>query len=524
MEFIRYPVYINLSYFWNFGVLSFLFLIIQIITGIFLAMHYVATPEMAFMSVEHIMRDVNYGWLIRYMHSNGASFFFICVYIHFFRSIYYNSYTSPRELVWVIGVLILLVMVLTAFLGYVLPWGQMSFWAATVITSLFSAIPVFGESVVVWLWGGYAVDSATLTRFFSLHYLFPFILLFLVILHILFLHENGSTNPMGISLKLDKIPFSPYYIWKDLLGILFFFFIFFIFVFFFPNLLGHTDNYIQANPLVTPTHIVPEWYFLPFYAILRSIPNKLGGIIVLFLVMFVLFVLPYLGAYVGFVRGKNFFYLNKFFFWLFVVCCFLLGWLGGEPVEYPYLDLGEFLTFYFFYHLCLITNIIGELNRLLVFENIDVIRMKLPKWVFKTTTYFQEDLGIIQDKCSLVTGFIFITIKGFLDDVYECSKFYFLQFIGGINNIYWYNPIIRVLMYPFLIVEIRMFKTFNRIRYNTPRRLYKLYLFFYMWWVPKSRKKLTKKRDKIRKFEVILPYVRTQRYIIAQLQAIGRRK
>jgi ubiquinol-cytochrome c reductase cytochrome b subunit len=353
-EFINYPVYVNLSYLWNYGVLSFVCLSIQIITGIFLAMYYIASPEMAFLSVEHIMREINYGWLIRYLHANGASFFFLAVYIHFFRNLYYNSYIRPRELVWVIGILIMLIMILTAFLGYVLPWGQMSFWAATVITSLFSAIPIFGELIVIWLWGGYAVDSATLTRFFSLHYLFPFILIFLVILHVLFLHEQGSTNPLGLVLKTDKIFFSPYYIWKDFFSIIIFIFFFLIFVFFYPNYLGHTDNYIPANSLVTPAHIVPEWYFLPFYAILRSIPNKLGGILVLFSAIIILFILPFI--VLNKLRNKNFFFWQKFFFWLFVMNCLLLGWLGGQSVEYPYLNFGQILTINYFLYFFVILN------------------------------------------------------------------------------------------------------------------------------------------------------------------------
>ena len=287
---IDYPAPPNISYLWNFGVLAAFCLGIQIVTGIFLAMFYVPSVESAFSSVQYIMRDVNYGWLIRYIHANGASFFFICVYVHIFRSLYYNSYITPRELLWNLGVVILIVMILTAFLGYVLPWGQMSFWAATVITSLFSAIPIVGEYVVIWLWGGFSVDNATLNRFFSLHYLLPFVIALLSLVHVAVLHESGSSNPLNIALSVsNKIPFHPYFVFKDLLGVLFFLIVFCYFVFFKPDSIIDPINNVPANPLVTPTHIVPEWYFLPFYAILRSIPNKLGGVITLALALIVLF-------------------------------------------------------------------------------------------------------------------------------------------------------------------------------------------------------------------------------------------
>ena len=292
---IDYPAPPNISYLWNFGVLAAFCLAIQIITGIFLAMFYVPSVESAFSSVQYIMRDVNYGWLIRYIHANGASFFFICVYVHMFRGLYYNSYVTPRELLWNLGVVILIVMILTAFLGYVLPWGQMSFWAATVITSLFSAIPIVGEYIVIWLWGGFSVDNATLNRFFSLHYLLPFVIALLSLVHVAVLHESGSSNPLNIALSVsNKVPFHPYFVFKDLLGVLFFLIVFCYIVFFKPDSIIDPINNVPANPLVTPTHIVPEWYFLPFYAILRSIPNKLGGVITLGLALIVLFLLPFI--------------------------------------------------------------------------------------------------------------------------------------------------------------------------------------------------------------------------------------
>src|SRR3990167_4842275 len=293
---IDYPTPINLNYFYGFGSLAGIMLVVQILTGIFLAMHYTPHIDLAFNSVEHIMRDVNNGWLIRYTHANGASFFFIVVYVHIFRGLYYGSYITPREGLWCSGVVIFILMMATAFMGYVLPWGQMSFWGATVITNLFSAIPLIGESIVTWLWGGFSVDNPTLNRFFALHYLLPFILVALVILHLVALHRHGSNNPTGVEVKTpkDTIPFHPYYTIKDFVGFGVYFIIFAGFIFFAPNYLGHPDNYIEANPMVTPPHIVPEWYFLPFYAILRSVPNKLVGVIAMFSAIGVLFALPWL--------------------------------------------------------------------------------------------------------------------------------------------------------------------------------------------------------------------------------------
>ena len=346
---LDYPAPPNISYLWNFGVLAAFCLGIQIVTGIFLAMFYVPNIENAFSSVQYIMRDVNYGWLIRYIHANGASFFFICVYIHVFRGLYYNSYIKPRELLWNLGVTILIVMILTAFLGYVLPWGQMSFWAATVITSLFSAIPVVGEYIVIWLWGGFSVDNATLNRFFSLHYLLPFVIALLSLIHVAVLHESGSSNPLNVALTVsNKVPFHPYFVFKDLLGIVLFLIIFCYEVFFKPDSIIDPINNVPANPLVTPTHIVPEWYFLPFYAILRSIPNKLGGVITLGLALVVLFLLPFMTSKVF--KGTFFEISKVIFFWSFVSVCVLLGWIGFKPIEDPYLMLGQTLTvFYFFY-------------------------------------------------------------------------------------------------------------------------------------------------------------------------------
>jgi ubiquinol-cytochrome c reductase cytochrome b subunit len=313
-ELNHYPTPKNLNYFWNFGSLAGIALVTMIITGIVLSMNYTAHVDYAFDSVERIMRDVNHGWLIRYIHMNGASFFFIVVYIHIFRGLYYGSYKAPRELLCILGVLILLLMMATAFMGYVLPWGQMSFWGATVITNLFSAIPLVGESIVTWLWGGFSVDNSTLNRFFSLHFVLPFVIVGVVILHLVALHRFGSNNPIGIDVKgtQDTLPFNPYYTIKDLFGLSVFLTIFAAAVFFFPNFMGHPDNYIEANPMVTPAHIVPEWYFLPFYAILRAIPDKLGGVLFMFGSIAVLFVIPWLDR--SSVRSSQFRPIFKIFF------------------------------------------------------------------------------------------------------------------------------------------------------------------------------------------------------------------
>jgi len=355
-----YPTPKNLNYWWTFGGILTFFLIIQIITGLVLAMHYVAHADLAFGSVEHIMRDVNYGWLIRYLHANGSSMFFLAVYIHIFRALFYGSYKAPREMIWIIGMLIYLLMMATAFMGYVLPWGQMSFWAATVITNLFSAIPLVGESITSWLWGGYAVGSPTLTRFFSLHYLFPFLIFGLVILHIWALHIPGNNNPVGIDIKKpskETVPFHPYIVIKDFYALLIFLIIFSGFVFFVPNVLGHPDNYIEANPMVTPSHIVPEWYLLPFYAILRSVPDKLGGVVVMFAAVFILMFLPWLDT--SKVRSAVFRPLYKVFFWILVIDVIVLGYIGANPPEGMYLIIGRIVTIYYFVHFILIMPLLG---------------------------------------------------------------------------------------------------------------------------------------------------------------------
>lgn len=347
---VDYPTPANLNYYWSFGSLAGLCLVIQIITGIFLAMHYTPHVLFAFNSVEHIMRDVNYGWLIRYIHANGASMFFIVTYLHIFRGLFFSSYTFPRSALWMSGVIIFLLMMATAFMGYVLPWGQMSFWGATVITNLFSAIPLVGGSIVEWLWGGFSVDNATLNRFFSLHYLMPFVIVGVVLLHLSLLHTVGSNNPLGVNRAVDVISFYPYFYIKDLLAFLVLIFFFSLFVFFYPNTLGHSDNYIPANPLVTPAHIVPEWYFLPFYAILRSIPDKLGGVIAMVMAILILLLIPFINF--AEVRSPEFRPLYSVVYWILVGNFFLLGWIGQKPVEQPFIDVGLSATvFYFFYFL-----------------------------------------------------------------------------------------------------------------------------------------------------------------------------
>nr|UQV94673.1 cytochrome B ubiquinol-cytochrome C reductase subunit [Haplopteris ensiformis]UQV94709.1 cytochrome B ubiquinol-cytochrome Creductasesubunit [Haplopteris ensiformis]UQV94728.1 cytochrome B ubiquinol-cytochrome Creductasesubunit [Haplopteris ensiformis] len=346
---IDYPTPSNISYWWGFGSLAGLCLVIQIITGVFLAMHYTPHVNLAFNSVEHIMRDVKGGWLLRYMHANGASMFFTAVYIHIFRGLYYGSYTSPREFIWCFGVVIFLLMIVTAFIGYVLPWGQMSFWGATVITSLASAVPKVGNIIVTWLWGGFSVDNATLNRFFSLHYLLPFAIVGVSIIHLAALHQYGSNNPLGIRSSMDKIVFYPYFYVKDLVGWVAFAIFFSIWLFYAPNALGHPDNYMPANPMSTPAHIVPEWYFLPIYAILRSIPNKLGGVVAIGLVFVSLLALPFLNF--SAVRSSSLRPIHQRMFCFFLMDCFLLTWVGCNPVEAPYVLIGQMGTslFYFYF-------------------------------------------------------------------------------------------------------------------------------------------------------------------------------
>jgi ubiquinol-cytochrome c reductase cytochrome b subunit len=364
---IDYPTPVNLNYFYGFGSLAGIMLVMQILTGIFLAMHYTPHIDLAFNSVEHIMRDVNNGWLIRYMHANGASFFFIVVYVHIFRGLYYGSYITPREALWCSGVTIFILMMATAFMGYVLPWGQMSFWGATVITNLFSAIPLIGKDIVDWLWGGFAVDNPTLNRFFSLHFTFPFVIVGAVLIHLILLHEVGSNNPLGITLKTENIPFYPYFYTKDLFGLMILFLIFFIFIFYYPNTLGHPDNYIEANPMKTPLHIVPEWYFLPFYAILRSIPNKIGGVIAMFGSLIILLTIPFTNS--SEIRSTAFRPIFKICYWLLVVTFLLLGWVGQCPVEYPYTEIGIISMIYYFLFFILIIPFLGKFEAYLVRYN-----------------------------------------------------------------------------------------------------------------------------------------------------------
>ena len=377
-DLIDYPTPKNLNYMWNFGSLLGIILVIMIATGIFLSFNYTAHVDLAFDSVERIMRDVNHGWLIRYLHMNGASMFFLVVYIHIFRGLYYGSYKAPRELLWIIGVVILLVMMATAFVGYVLPWGQMSFWGATVITNLFSVIPFVGDKIVIWLWGGFAVDNPTLNRFFSLHYLLPFIIFGLVFLHIWALHTAKSNNPLGIDIKGDQdtIPFHPYYTIKDAFGFGVFLIIYLGITLFTPNLLGHPDNYIPANPLVTPAEIVPEWYFLPFYAILRAVPDnfidifgllpviidaKTSGVILMFASILILCLLPWLDR--SKVRSAKFRPIYRQLFWIFLADCLVLGWVGAKPAEGTMLIIGRVATFWYFFHLLILVPLVSKYEK-----------------------------------------------------------------------------------------------------------------------------------------------------------------
>ena len=366
---IDYPAPRNLNYWWNFGSLAGIALVLQIATGIILAMHYTPQADLAFDSVEHIMRNVNYGWLMRYAHANGGSMFFLVVYIHIFRGLYYGSYKAPREILWWLGLVILFMMMATAFMGYVLPWGQMSYWGATVITNLFTAIPWIGESITVWMWGGFVIDNPTLNRFFSLHYLLPFLLVGVVVLHLWALHVHKSNNPLGIDVKgpQDEIPFHPYYTVKDLFGLGVFMVIFLAIVFYAPNFLGHPDNYIPADPMVTPAHIVPEWYFLPYYAILRAVPDiwfieaKLAGVIAMFASILVLFVIPWLDT--SKVRSATFRPIYKQIYWVLVLDVFVLGYAGSQPAEGMWLLIGRIATAYYFFHMLILVPFIGKIER-----------------------------------------------------------------------------------------------------------------------------------------------------------------
>ena len=362
-SFVVFPNPRNLNYWWTFGgILSFM-LVAQIVTGVVLVMHYTPHSGLAFASIEHIMRDVNYGWLLRYAHANGASMFFLALYIHMFRGMYYGSHKAPREVLWLLGVIIFLLAIATAFTGYVLPWGQMSFWGATVITSLFSAIPLVGDWITTWLWGGYAVDNATLNRFFSLHYLLPFMIAGVVVLHIWALHVHGSNNPAGIEKKTakDTLPFHPYFTVKDGFALVCFLVLFAWFVFYVPNYLYNADNYIEANPLLTPVHIVPEWYYLPFYAILRSIPSKLGGTAAMFASVFIIAFLPWLDT--SKVKSAAYRPLFRVFFWLFVACAVLLGYMGSQPPEGGYVIAARILTVYYFLYFLVILPLLGRFEK-----------------------------------------------------------------------------------------------------------------------------------------------------------------
>jgi len=360
---IAYPTPKNLNYWWNYGSIAGILLVIMLVTGIFLAMNYQPHAAVAFASVERIVRDVNYGWLLRYLHMNGASMFFIVVYIHMFRGLYFGSYKAPREILWMVGVTIYVAMMATAFMGYVLPWGQMSFWGATVITNLFSAIPLVGDYIVTWIWGGFSVDVPTINRFFVWHYLLPMILVMLVVIHLWALHVHKSSNPLGIDIKTpqDMMPFHPFYTIKDLYGLGLFMIVFLYFVFFQPNFFGEADNYIPANPMVTPPHILPEWYFLPFYAILRAVPDKLGGVVVMFAGVLILYVLPWLDT--SKVRSATFRPIFKQLFWIFVADCLLLGWLGARPAEGIYLVLSRLATAYYFVHFMVLLPLVGKLEK-----------------------------------------------------------------------------------------------------------------------------------------------------------------
>jgi ubiquinol-cytochrome c reductase cytochrome b subunit len=383
-EYGSFPTPKNFNYLWNFGALSLFILVTMIVSGIFLAMEYTPSTDHAFSSVERIMRDVNWGWFMRYLHANGASMFFIVVYVHIFRGIFYGSFKKPRELLWMFGVTILLLMMATAFMGYVLPWGQMSFWGATVITNLFSAIPVVGPSIVTWLWGGFSVDNPTLNRFFALHYLLPFVIFAVAFLHVAALHVTGSNNPLGIDVKTpkDTLPFHPYYTSKDLFGLTIFLIFYAFVVFYMPNYMGHPDNYTPANPMVTPAHIVPEWYFLPFYAILRAftmditipfthivlISSKLGGVLLMFGAVAMLFILPWLDR--SSVRSAVFRPMYKIAFWCFVLDCIVLGFIGSKPPEEPYIMIGQIATAgYFAFFLIVLPFVLPRFEKTLPLPN-----------------------------------------------------------------------------------------------------------------------------------------------------------
>ena len=355
----------SINYWWNIGSLLGLCLIIQVITGILIAIHYSSNIELAFSSIEHIMRDIKNGWILRYIHANGASLFFICIYIHIAKGLYYGSYKSPRTLTWIIGIIIFIITIATAFLGYCSVYGQISHWGALVITNLFSAIPFIGKDIVEWLWGGFSVSNPLIQKFFALHYLIPFVIIALVIIHLIALHINGSSNPLGITSNLDRLPIHNYYIFKDLITIFVFLIILSLLVFYIPNILGHPDNYIPGNPLITPASIVPEWYLLPFYAILRSIPNKLLGVILMFSAILILLILP-LTDY-SIIRGNTFKIISKLFFFLFVFNFILLGILGSCHVEVPFIQIGQITTFLYFAYFLIFIPIISYIENVLFY-------------------------------------------------------------------------------------------------------------------------------------------------------------
>lgn len=354
---LHYPTPTNLSYAWSFGSSAGICLIVQILSGIFLSMHFSTHIDLAFSSVEHIMRDVNYGWIIRYAHANGASMFFIVVYCHIFRGLFYGSYMQPRQLLWCTGVIIFILMMATAFMGYVLPWGQMSFWGATVITNLVSALPIIGQPIVDWLWGGFTVNNATLNRFFSLHFTLPFLIAGFTLIHLALLHKTGSNNPLGIDGSIDKIAFYPYFFVKDLYAFFIFMFFFSILIYFYPNSLGHPDNYIPADPMQTPAHIVPEWYFLPFYAILRSIPSKIGGVLAMGGALIILFLIPFTNVSV--IRSTNYRPIFKICYWFLVADFLILMWVGQKPVKDIYILIGQFATVYYFLFFLILIPLVG---------------------------------------------------------------------------------------------------------------------------------------------------------------------
>jgi len=360
---IHYPTPITLTYAWSFGSLAGICLVIQMLSGIFLAMHYTPNIELAFNSVEYIMRDVPNGWVIRYIHANGASMFFIVVYAHICRGLYYGSYMEPRELLWCSGVILLLLMMGTAFTGYVLPWGQMSFWGATVITSMVTAIPVAGQPIVQWLWGGFTVSNPTLNRFFSIHFFLPFLIAGVSLIHLALLHKEGSNSPIGSDTGIDIVNFYPYFLYKDVFAFSCFLLFFAFFVLYFPNVLNHPDNYIPADPLQTPAHVVPEWYFLPFYAILRSIPHKAGGIVAMLAAILVLLAIPFINT--SYVRNTTYRPIFKVFFWLFVADYIILTWIGQMPVRTAYIFVGQVATFYYFAFFLLFIPVIGKIETVL---------------------------------------------------------------------------------------------------------------------------------------------------------------